>query len=149
MPSWRTVACYQAESITWSILGDKTVVRSSYLHKWISYIGKMSSLYWIRPRASTAMSLAQLTRNIPGSDPEALIDCNRIGNSKSKLKMDTYWLLPSYEGIETVLFVKKILLHFIAARYWRTFATQRTAVRSIINKCCGVSSHELSTKVTR
>ena len=28
--------------------GDKTVVRSSYLHKGICYIGKMTSLYWIR-----------------------------------------------------------------------------------------------------
>ena len=28
--------------------GDKTVVRSSYLHNWISYTGKMASLYWIR-----------------------------------------------------------------------------------------------------
>ena len=27
--------------------GDKTVVRSSYLHNWISYTGKMTSLYWI------------------------------------------------------------------------------------------------------
>ena len=27
--------------------GNKTVVRSSYLHKGISYTGKMSSLYWI------------------------------------------------------------------------------------------------------
>ena len=27
--------------------GDKTVVRSSYPHNGISYIGKMSSLYWI------------------------------------------------------------------------------------------------------
>ena len=27
--------------------GDKTVVRSSYLHNRISYTGKMSSLYWI------------------------------------------------------------------------------------------------------
>ena len=27
--------------------GDKTVVRSSYLHNGIFYIGKMSSLYWI------------------------------------------------------------------------------------------------------
>ena len=30
--------------------GDKTVVRSSYLHNGISYTGKMSSLYWIRPQ---------------------------------------------------------------------------------------------------
>ena len=28
--------------------GDKTVVRSSYLHNGISYIGKITSLYWIR-----------------------------------------------------------------------------------------------------
>ena len=28
--------------------GDKTFVRSSYLHNGISYTGKMSSLYWIR-----------------------------------------------------------------------------------------------------
>ena len=29
--------------------GDKTVVRSSYLHNEISYSGKMASLYWITP----------------------------------------------------------------------------------------------------
>ena len=29
--------------------GDKTVVRSSYLHNGICYTGKMSSLYWISP----------------------------------------------------------------------------------------------------
>ena len=33
---------------TKSLCGDKTVVRSSYLHNGISYTGKMSSLYWIR-----------------------------------------------------------------------------------------------------
>ena len=30
--------------------GDKTVVRSSYLHNGISYTGKMTSLYWISPQ---------------------------------------------------------------------------------------------------
>ena len=30
--------------------GDKTVVRSSYLHNGISYTGKISSLYWISPQ---------------------------------------------------------------------------------------------------
>ena len=29
--------------------GDKTVVRSSYLHNGVSYTGKMASLYWIGP----------------------------------------------------------------------------------------------------
>ena len=33
--------------------GDKTVVRSSYLHNGISYAGKMSSLYWIRALVSS------------------------------------------------------------------------------------------------
>ena len=33
--------------------GDKTVVRSSYLHNGISYIGKMSSLYWIRAQKAS------------------------------------------------------------------------------------------------
>ena len=35
-----------------SYCGDETVVRSSYLHNGISYIGKMTSLYWIRAQAS-------------------------------------------------------------------------------------------------
>ena len=30
--------------------GDKTVVRSSYLHNGIFYTGKMASLYWINPQ---------------------------------------------------------------------------------------------------
>ena len=32
--------------------GDKTVVRSSYLHNGISYTGKMTSLYWFSPRVA-------------------------------------------------------------------------------------------------
>ena len=32
--------------------GDKTILRSSYLHNGISYTGKMTSLYWIRAQAS-------------------------------------------------------------------------------------------------
>ena len=30
--------------------GDKTVVRSSYHHNWVSYTGKMTSLYWFSPQ---------------------------------------------------------------------------------------------------
>ena len=37
--------------------GDKTVVRSSYLHNGISYTGKMTSLYWVRAQ------IARLTTN--------------------------------------------------------------------------------------
>ena len=32
--------------------GDKTVVRSSYLHNGVSYTGKMSFLYWISPQVA-------------------------------------------------------------------------------------------------
>ena len=34
--------------------GDKTVIRSSYLHNGISYTGNMTSLYWISPLDTTA-----------------------------------------------------------------------------------------------
>ena len=36
--------------------GDKTVVRSSYLHNGISYTGKMSSLYWIGAQLCWALT---------------------------------------------------------------------------------------------
>ena len=38
--------------------GDKTVVRSSYLHNGISYAGKMSSIYWITPRSFNCIPLS-------------------------------------------------------------------------------------------
>ena len=38
--------------------GDKTVIRSSYLHNGISYTGKMSSLYWIRAQSPVIDTLA-------------------------------------------------------------------------------------------
>ena len=44
-PCWPHELCYLCRK---SHCGDKTVVRSSYLHNGISYICKMSSLYWIR-----------------------------------------------------------------------------------------------------
>ena len=39
--------------------GDKTVVKSSYLHNGISYTGKMASFYWINPQSSTAHAQIQ------------------------------------------------------------------------------------------
>ena len=41
--------------------GDKTVVRSSYLHNGISYTGKMSSLYWIRAQGISRPDSLTLT----------------------------------------------------------------------------------------
>ena len=37
--------------------GDKTVVRSSYLHNGISYTDKMMSLYWIRAQVNNTMKI--------------------------------------------------------------------------------------------
>ena len=51
--------------------GDKTVVRSSYLHNGISYTGKMASLYWIRAqttqwaRTSAVITSNWFSQNIP------------------------------------------------------------------------------------
>ena len=46
--------------------GDKTVVRSSYLHNGISYTGKTTSLYWIRPQGvrSTWLYMLALGCNV-------------------------------------------------------------------------------------
>ena len=43
--------------------GDKTFVRSSYLHHGISYTGKMTSLYWFGPQVSSSMSSMGHTMN--------------------------------------------------------------------------------------
>ena len=40
--------------------GDKTVVRSSYLHNGISYTGKTTSLYWIRAQIVMMPTLTSL-----------------------------------------------------------------------------------------
>ena len=51
--------------------GDKTAVRSSYLHNGISYTGKMISFYWIGPlvpsvaRSSAAIVLTK-DKRVPG-----------------------------------------------------------------------------------
>ena len=43
--------------------GDKTVVRSSYLHNGISYIGKITSLYWIRAQSTNINRIPFYVRN--------------------------------------------------------------------------------------
>ena len=42
--------------------GDKTIVRSFYLHNGISYTGKMTSLYWFNPLHSDGYVLKQKYR---------------------------------------------------------------------------------------
>ena len=41
--------------------GDKTVVRSSYLHNGISYTGKMALLYWFSPQTNPPMTSMIIT----------------------------------------------------------------------------------------
>ena len=52
--------------------GDKTVVRSSYLHNGISYTGKMSSLYWIG--ALVAFLITFINYDLYPAWPSAVID---------------------------------------------------------------------------
>ena len=53
---WRSGSWFNIKLLSYqyrkSHCGDKTVVRSSYLHNGISYTGKMSSLYWIGTQVS-------------------------------------------------------------------------------------------------
>ena len=46
--------------------GDKTVVRSSYLHNGISYTGKMASLYWFSPQVPDVTKYKTILVDIQG-----------------------------------------------------------------------------------
>ena len=79
-PIWALIQYIKMTSYQYrkSHCGDKTIVRSSYLHNGISYIGKMSSLYWIgalvyvsrcrvfvtKPSASTILTFLWLQNTI-------------------------------------------------------------------------------------
>ena len=56
--------------------GDKTVVRSSYLHNEISYTGKMTSLYWIGAQMSIYIILSQSSLHMidPHGSPKNYCD---------------------------------------------------------------------------
>ena len=41
--------------------GDKTILRPSYLHNWIPYTGKTTSLYWIRAQVCVMHSYRRVT----------------------------------------------------------------------------------------
>ena len=57
--------------------GDKTVVRSSYLHNGISYTGKMTSLYWFGPLVSI-LYIMQLYLRIPYEVQAYVLHCKII-----------------------------------------------------------------------
>ena len=62
--------------------GDKTVVRSSYLHNGISYTGKMASLYWIRAQDSWN-NMVTLSSMLPSVKL-------KISNQKKKKKIANF-----------------------------------------------------------
>ena len=68
--------------------GDKTVVRSSYLHNGISYTGKMSSLYWIRPLVSAPQGF--ILTHLP-LDKMAANLADDFSNEFSWMKMIELW----------------------------------------------------------
>ena len=90
--------------------GDKTVVRSSYLHNRISYTGKMSSLYWISPlvmpgaKSSVAIAVVPLPWNILVSTLRGL----------SENRQNTYWLKSI--NLYQIYFVTIKLTHFCMDR---------------------------------
>ena len=45
--------------------GDKTILRSSYLHNGISYTGKTTSLYWIRAQVASLIFGAKVSNEYP------------------------------------------------------------------------------------
>ena len=59
--------------------GDKTILRPSYLHNGISYTGKTTSLYWIRPQISSLRpeysGFSSNTQSIHSSIPQL---CNKL-----------------------------------------------------------------------
>ena len=82
-PSWKSILHSQCHGSWWrkvpvgwfnikmssyqyrkSHCGDKTILRPSYLHNWISYTGKTTSLYKSGPRASAVMVLTLFSQNM-------------------------------------------------------------------------------------
>ena len=63
-----------------SHFGDKTVVRSSYLHNGTSYIGKMSSLYWIGAQVSQAWISNCIPQDTMGCNYISLLEIPASGN---------------------------------------------------------------------
>ena len=69
--------------------GDKTVVRSSYLHNEISYTGKMASFYWISPQ-------------IYSSGPDVL------GPADHYMVLHTSFIIPCQRGQKSSLYDPRI-----------------------------------------
>ena len=72
--------------------GDKTVVRSSYLHNGISYTGKISSLYWIRAQAISTGNLHPVSSISGRFIKHILTRCHLYKKKTFSLKQIFHWV---------------------------------------------------------
>ena len=89
--------------------GDKTVVRSSYLHNGISYTGKMTSLYWIRAQGRRISASSQY----PG---QKKIVYQPQGGQGSGLEIFKYFMCST----STILFFSMQSMHHLAPGHLQT-----------------------------
>ena len=72
--------------------GDKTVLRSSYLHNGISYTGKMTSSYWFSPQVIIWTKAGILLIWLLGTNfSEMLIEIDTLSLKKTHVKMSVKW----------------------------------------------------------
>ena len=98
--------------------GDKTVVKSSYLHNGISYTGKTTSLYWIRA-LDHCFAVCQAT--IWTSAGILLIGPLGTNFSEILIKINTFWL-------------KKIHLKMTSVK-WQPFCLRLNVLTSKCRRC--------------
>ena len=89
--------------------GDKTVVRSSYLHNGIFYTGKMTSLYWFGPPGYID-GLLQDCRISGVLAVEILQSCTKSSTGICISKGSVLWLLIFCQGTYENSFWKEILI---------------------------------------
>ena len=114
--------------------GDKTVVRSSYLHNGISYAGKIKSLYWIR-----ALSLDKVYYGIALSvSPCTCLSISCVLDNKRKYFLESflYWtqgilghICKCYWKPASHMLRSQTALHTDMALYWFTLTFTYTLLR--------------------
>ena len=115
--------------------GDKTILRSSYLHNGVSYTGKMTSLYWIGTLAPIwhrillwyffgAVALGQMIAPVPVKQPRK-IRMNTLARSTENLSLAKtkhkhvhvrHWCLLGFNICTQLLLIS--LVSVIAFPHW-------------------------------
>ena len=97
--------------------GDKTVVRSSYLHNGISYTGKMSSLYWIGAQCFIRFLNSEMDSQLLKCTGKIFHTCERVDS----------------EGFITSVFQNDIIAGYLVPENKRTNLSDRSWIFSIIS----------------